>query len=98
MKLYKIGEKVILEHEGNYYQRMVSWDELVGRQDLFTYLYDNLSSFESTTAPEPDTAFDPPIGSQEIWAAGVTYYRSRTVRMEESKDGGSFYDKVYNAE
>jgi 2-dehydro-3-deoxy-D-arabinonate dehydratase len=40
-----------------------------------------------------------PIGSQEVWAAGVTYLRSRTARMEESKDagGGSFYDKVYNA-
>lgn len=41
-----------------------------------------------------------PVGQQEIWAAGVTYFRSRTARMEESKDagGGSFYDKVYHAE
>jgi fumarylacetoacetate (FAA) hydrolase family protein len=41
-----------------------------------------------------------PIGQQEIWAAGVTYLRSRDARMEESKDagGGSFYDKVYAAE
>jgi 2-dehydro-3-deoxy-D-arabinonate dehydratase len=41
-----------------------------------------------------------PIGSQEVWAAGVTYLRSRTARMEESKDagGGTFYDKVYHAE
>jgi 2-dehydro-3-deoxy-D-arabinonate dehydratase len=40
-----------------------------------------------------------PIGSQEVWAAGVTYLRSRTARMEESKDagGGNFYDKVYHA-
>lgn len=40
-----------------------------------------------------------PIQSQEVWAAGVTYFRSRTARMAESKDGGggSFYDKVYNA-
>ncbi|HWA25682.1 MAG TPA: fumarylacetoacetate hydrolase family protein [Lacunisphaera sp.] len=40
-----------------------------------------------------------PIGTQEIWAAGVTYLRSRTARMEESKDagGGTFYDKVYHA-
>jgi 2-dehydro-3-deoxy-D-arabinonate dehydratase len=35
-----------------------------------------------------------------VWAAGVTYYRSRTARMEESKaaTGGSFYDLVYNAD
>jgi 2-dehydro-3-deoxy-D-arabinonate dehydratase len=41
-----------------------------------------------------------PIQSQEIWAAGVTYFRSRAARMEESKDagGGTFYDKVYRAE
>ncbi len=40
-----------------------------------------------------------PIGTQEVWAAGVTYLRSRTARMEESKDagGGTFYDKVYHA-
>lgn len=39
-----------------------------------------------------------PIGSQEVWAAGVTYLRSRDARMEESKDGGSVYDRVYAAE
>jgi len=43
---------------------------------------------------------DAPIGTQEVWAAGVTYLRSRTARMEESKDagGGTFYDKVYHAD
>ena len=42
----------------------------------------------------------PPIGSQEVWAAGVTYLRSRDARMEESKvaGGGSFYDRVYDAD
>ena len=41
-----------------------------------------------------------PVGSQEIWAAGVTYYRSRTARMEESEEAGGdrFYDLVYDAE
>ena len=41
-----------------------------------------------------------PIESQEVWAAGVTYYRSRDARMEESREagGGSFYDRVYTAE
>ena len=29
-----------------------------------------------------------PIGSQEVWAAGVTYWRSRDARMEESSPGG----------
>src|ERR1019366_1654275 len=41
-----------------------------------------------------------PIGQQEVWAAGVTYFRSRGARIEESKDagGGDFYDRVYSAE
>jgi len=41
-----------------------------------------------------------PIGSQEVWAAGVTYHRSRDARMEESESagGGDFYDRVYHAE
>jgi 2-dehydro-3-deoxy-D-arabinonate dehydratase len=41
-----------------------------------------------------------PIGSQEVWAAGVTYERSREARIEESSGagGGSFYDRVYDAE
>jgi len=33
-----------------------------------------------------------------VWAAGVTYLRSKVARMEESEGGGSFYDKVYDAE
>lgn len=38
------------------------------------------------------------VSSQEVWAAGVTYFRSRTARMEESETAGSFYDRVYEAE
>ncbi len=100
MKLYKKKETIIIEHEGSYYQTSADWDELVNRKDLFQYLVNKLSEFEPGTAPDPDTAFDPPIKQQEIWAAGVTYYRSRTARMEESKDagGGTFYDKVYHAD
>lgn len=40
-----------------------------------------------------------PLESQEVWAAGVTYLRSRDARIDESKDagGGTFYDRVYEA-
>jgi len=37
----------------------------------------------------------PPIDSQEVWAAGVTYKRSQTARMEESETAASCYDRVY---
>jgi 2-dehydro-3-deoxy-D-arabinonate dehydratase len=37
----------------------------------------------------------PPIDQQEVWAAGVTYKRSRAARMEESEAAASCYDRVY---
>lgn len=39
-----------------------------------------------------------PVDRQEVWAAGVTYRRSKTARMEESVGAAVFYDKVYEAE
>lgn len=38
-----------------------------------------------------------PVEGQEIWAAGVTYLRSKTARMEESDFSASAYDLVYDA-
>jgi 2-dehydro-3-deoxy-D-arabinonate dehydratase len=55
----------------------------------------------STGRPVPPPAeIAAPLGRQEVWAAGVTYQRSKTARMEESKvaGGGSFYDRVYAAD
>ena len=39
-----------------------------------------------------------PLDSQEVWASGVTYLRSKVARMDESEQGGDFYDLVYDAE
>jgi 2-dehydro-3-deoxy-D-arabinonate dehydratase len=38
-----------------------------------------------------------PIDHQEVWAAGVTYKRSKVARMEESQGASRFYDLVYEA-
>ena len=38
----------------------------------------------------------PPVDSQEVWGAGVTYERSRAGRMEESTEAG-VYDRIYVA-
>jgi 2-dehydro-3-deoxy-D-arabinonate dehydratase len=40
----------------------------------------------------------PPVEGQEIWAAGVTYLRSKKARMEESDFSATAYDRVYEAE
>ena len=39
-----------------------------------------------------------PVEQQEVWAAGVTYLRSKTARMDESAFSASAYDRVYEAE
>ncbi len=44
-----------------------------------------------------DVKLLPPIDRQEVWAAGVTYKRSKTARMEESTSAASLYDRVYEA-
>lgn len=74
------------------------WDELFNAPDLDARITAALAT-PAVPAPSPETLLAP-IGTQEVWAAGVTYFRSRTARMEESKDagGGTFYDRVYEAE
>ncbi len=50
-------------------------------------------------APAPDRLhWLPPVDVQDVWAAGVTYERSRVARQEEAKDGGDVYARVYSAE
>ena len=39
-----------------------------------------------------------PVEQQEVWAAGVTYLRSKAARMEESQFSATAYDRVYDAE
>jgi 2-dehydro-3-deoxy-D-arabinonate dehydratase len=75
------------------------WDILFNRPGLAAYLAQIAAESPAVAAPAADSILAP-IGNQEVWAAGVTYFRSRTARMEESKDagGGSFYDRVYAAE
>ena len=100
MKLYRIADGAVVENGSGAFQIQGDWDQLVNRDDLYEYLSALLGSGQLSTA-QPDFAGQilAPIVSQEVWAAGVTYYRSRTARMEESQEagGGSFYDRVYLA-
>ncbi len=56
-----------------------------------------LSAFESAPAKGVPHLLAP-VDTQEVWAAGVTYERSRAARQEESVDGGDVYARVYQAE
>jgi 2-dehydro-3-deoxy-D-arabinonate dehydratase len=70
---------------------------LTTREDLFEYLTQLAGE---VIAGPGNPSLLAPIEAQEVWAAGVTYYRSRTARMAESEASGgmSFYDRVYTAE
>ncbi|KAB2663200.1 MAG: fumarylacetoacetate hydrolase [Verrucomicrobia bacterium] len=45
-----------------------------------------------------DVRLLPPVERQEVWAAGVTYLRSKKARMEESEHSATAYDRVYDAD
>jgi len=103
MHLYKTLKANILIADKKSFLINEEWDVLINRKNLF----EHLSSFkkelnEMTEAECKKYMLDvlAPIGKQEVWAAGVTYLRSRDARMEESKNagGGDFYQKVYDAE
>jgi len=105
MKLYRTTRGFFLEEQDRFYAldreswTTTAWDALVTRDDLADYLSGVLPALEP--AHEPALAdIQAPIGNQEVWAAGVTYYRSRDARIQESKSsgGGDFYDRVYAAE
>jgi 2-dehydro-3-deoxy-D-arabinonate dehydratase len=52
-------------------------------------------SREDEQIPLEQVSLLPPLDEQEVWAAGVTYKRSKTARMEESTAAASCYDRVY---
>lgn len=49
----------------------------------------------STRVAKDEVTLLPPVDRQEVWAAGVTYTRSKSARMEESEAAASCYDRVY---
>jgi 2-dehydro-3-deoxy-D-arabinonate dehydratase len=100
MRLYRTPRHHLIEEDGRFYSiGNTSWDDLITRDDLYDYLEERLRHSERIEVPGLDD-IQPPIATQEVWAAGVTYYRSRDARMQESKSsgGGDFYDRVYGAE
>lgn len=102
MHLYKTDAGPLVTFESRAYLLRDAWDTLINRSGLHHYLLLQTK----TLTPSADQVQDrmahalAPIGSQEVWAAGVTYLRSRDARMEESKESGvaDVYQKVYEAD
>lgn len=102
MKLYNTRAGIVIEKDSNFYLvKGQTWDSFVNDDNVFTK-----AQQLTTGTPDPgaakliETELLPPLGTQEIWAAGVTYFRSKVGRQEESKNsgGGEFYARVYEAE
>lgn len=101
--VYRTKVGVIVESDGVFYMPFVDdWNDFINDN----YLFEKIRTLVANTDPLKNGRYLteeellPPIDRQEIWASGVTYYRSRDARMEESNESGgaTFYDKVYNAE
>jgi 2-dehydro-3-deoxy-D-arabinonate dehydratase len=99
MRLYRSHHGALLNHSAGWFSIPSTWDDLVNRDDVHDWLDGILGELPRVAEPAADDLLAP-IVSQEVWAAGVTYFRSRTARMEESKSagGGDFYDRVYGAD
>src|SRR5947209_13426025 len=99
MKLYRTTHGIFVEDNSAWYRLPSSdWSAITSRDDLSSHLRSFIGEGNRAQAPDLKTIL-PPIEKQEVWAAGVTHYRSRTARMEEAEaaGGGTFYDRVYEA-
>jgi 2-dehydro-3-deoxy-D-arabinonate dehydratase len=100
MKLYKTKQGIAIENEsGIYLLQNENWEGFVNDDNLYSKIEEKIKEL----SPSKDGLRDvlAPIGSsQELWACGVTYLRSKIGRQEESKDagGGDFYGRVYEAD
>ncbi|WP_259013897.1 fumarylacetoacetate hydrolase family protein [Emticicia fluvialis] len=100
MKIYNTTQGPFVAHKDQFYSfAELSFDSLVNQPGLYQWLFQAVSTRQPAQNFDLNPALLPPIVSQEVWASGVTYLRSKNARMEESKDagGGDFYDRVYEA-
>lgn len=102
MRVYKTNQGILIESDNKYYLSTIDWDSFIADDDIYDNTLNLISKLQPISNSESllNGEVLPPVGRQEIWASGVTYYSSREARIEESKDagGGDFYDRVYHAE
>ncbi len=102
IRVFSTPAGVLLERNGVVHApaQPLSLDTLFQSADPAALVHAALVDARTAPLNAITSALLAPLQSQEVWAAGVTYFRSRTARMEESKvaGGGSFYDRVYEAD
>ncbi|MCW3082467.1 fumarylacetoacetate hydrolase family protein [Segetibacter sp.] len=103
MKLYKTKKGIVIANDKSYYLVVnEDWDTYVNDDRLYSKMEKATKELSASQEAKDliTSEIQAPIQSQEIWACGVTYYRSKVGRQEESKDSGGadFYARVYEAE
>lgn len=103
IRIYKTGKAILVEKNNNcFIPAEKNWDKFINRDFLYREIQDELQNLKPVGDINwlKQQTLEVPIGEQEVWAAGVTYLRSKQARMEESQEtgGATFYDKVYDAE
>jgi 2-dehydro-3-deoxy-D-arabinonate dehydratase len=105
MKAYKLRSGILIENHHSYFLlSQPDWDSFINRDNLYEAVVQDLQSLTPVPVGNVNTYLEKelmaPIGNQEVWAAGVTYLKSKIARQEESEEagGGDFYDRVYNAD
>lgn len=103
MKIHKLTDGILIEYNDQWYRvQEQSWDEFINDDNLYGKTEALVRELTAIDNAEDllASSLDAPMQSQELWASGVTYMRSKQGRQEESeKTGGSdFYARVYEAE
>jgi len=104
MHLYKTAKGNFIVFNNNGYRIEQDWNDIINHENLYQYLLGITEKAEPVASEKLKEAIvnhlQAPVGSQELWAAGVTYLRSRDARMEESKASGASdcYQQVYEAD
>ena len=103
MLLYRTRAGNFVVDNNDAYEIRKEWDDILSAENLHTHLQTLMKSstvVDRSSFPEIIRQPLAPLGQQEVWAAGVTYLRSRDARMEESKESGGAdcYQKVYTAD
>lgn len=103
MHLYRSRSGNILVHNNNAFIVEKNWDDILAGKNVYADLLQLSSTskkMDSNSLEQSMNQLLAPIGKQEVWAAGVTYLRSRDARIYESKESGGsdFYQKVYTAD
>jgi 2-dehydro-3-deoxy-D-arabinonate dehydratase len=103
MRIYKLTQGLLIEAHNQFYHIVdIDWDNFINNDLLHDKAMRMIADLKPVSNAQEliATRLDVPMVGQELWASGVTYFRSKQGRQEESKNSGGadFYARVYEAE